>query len=157
MCTDRLGSPSSRSHSPARRPLRSSIAGGRDAGSRYANRLRHRRGDFSGPTIPANRCIFGHVRHNWPGATLRNGTVTAKDTKYGFGRLIDLAHTKPVAVAKHGLPDVVVMPCGIVVLCKTVPVTGRCRDHHSVSSSNGNDRRPGKKTDRGLKEGRRAW
>lgn len=35
--------------------------------------------------------------------------LTAKDAKYGFGRLIDLARTEPVAVAKHGRPVVVVM------------------------------------------------
>ena len=34
-------------------------------------------------------------------------TLTAKDAKYGFGRLIDLAHAEPVAVAKHGRPVVV--------------------------------------------------
>ena len=28
-------------------------------------------------------------------------TLSAKDAKYGFGRLIDLARTEPVAVAKH--------------------------------------------------------
>lgn len=36
-------------------------------------------------------------------------TLTAKDAKYGFGRLIDLARTAPVTVAKHGRPVVVVM------------------------------------------------
>lgn len=36
-------------------------------------------------------------------------TVSAKDAKYGFGRLIDLARSEPVAVAKHGRPVVVVM------------------------------------------------
>jgi prevent-host-death family protein len=35
-------------------------------------------------------------------------TLTAKEAKYGFGRLIDLVRTKPVAVAKHGRPVVVV-------------------------------------------------
>ena len=34
-------------------------------------------------------------------------TLTAKDAKYGFGRLIDLARAEPVA--KHGRPVVVVM------------------------------------------------
>jgi len=29
-------------------------------------------------------------------------TLTAKDAKYGFGRLIDLARAEPVAVAKGG-------------------------------------------------------
>ena len=36
-------------------------------------------------------------------------TVTAKDAKYGFGRLIDLARAEPVVIAKHGRPVVVVM------------------------------------------------
>ena len=36
-------------------------------------------------------------------------TLTAKDAKYSFGRLIDLARTAPVAVAKHGRPVVVVI------------------------------------------------
>jgi prevent-host-death family protein len=36
-------------------------------------------------------------------------TLTAKDAKYGFGRLIDLALAKPVAVSKHGRPVVVVL------------------------------------------------
>jgi prevent-host-death family protein len=35
--------------------------------------------------------------------------LTAKDAKYGFGRLIDLARAEPVVVAKHGRPVVVVM------------------------------------------------
>ena len=36
-------------------------------------------------------------------------TFTAKDAKYAFGRLIDLARAEPVMVAKHGRPVVVVM------------------------------------------------
>ena len=36
-------------------------------------------------------------------------TLSAKDAKYGFGLLIDLARVEPVAVAKHGRPVVVVM------------------------------------------------
>ena len=36
-------------------------------------------------------------------------TLSAKDAKYAFGRLIDLARAKPVAVAKHGRPVVVVL------------------------------------------------
>ncbi len=31
-------------------------------------------------------------------------TLMAKEAKYGFGRLIDLARAEPVAVAKHGRP-----------------------------------------------------
>ncbi len=36
-------------------------------------------------------------------------TLSAKDAKYGFGRLIDLARAELLAVAKHGRPVVVVM------------------------------------------------
>ena len=36
-------------------------------------------------------------------------TLTAKEAKDGFGRLIDLARAEPVVVAKHGRPVVVVM------------------------------------------------
>ena len=36
-------------------------------------------------------------------------TQMAKDPKYGFGRLVDLARAEPVAVAKHGSPVVEVM------------------------------------------------
>ena len=36
-------------------------------------------------------------------------TLPAKDAKYGFGRLIDLARAEPVMIAKHGRPVVVVM------------------------------------------------
>lgn len=35
--------------------------------------------------------------------------LTAKDAKYGFGRLVDLARAEPVAVAKHGRTVVVVL------------------------------------------------
>lgn len=36
-------------------------------------------------------------------------TLSAKDAKYEFGRLIDLARAKPVAVTKHGRAVVVVV------------------------------------------------
>ena len=36
-------------------------------------------------------------------------TLTAKDAKYGFGRLIDLARAEPVVVAQHRRPVVVVL------------------------------------------------
>jgi prevent-host-death family protein len=35
--------------------------------------------------------------------------VSAKDAKYGFGRLIDMARAEPVVVEKHGRPVVVVL------------------------------------------------
>ena len=34
--------------------------------------------------------------------------LTAKDAKYGFGRLIDLARTEPLMMAKHRRPVVAV-------------------------------------------------
>jgi prevent-host-death family protein len=36
-------------------------------------------------------------------------SMSAKDAKYGFGRLIDLARAEPVVVEKHGRPVIVVM------------------------------------------------
>ena len=36
-------------------------------------------------------------------------TLAAKDAKYGFGRLIDLARAEPVIIEKHGRPVVVVL------------------------------------------------
>ena len=36
-------------------------------------------------------------------------TLSSKDAKYGFGRLIDLARAAPVTVAKYGRPVVVVL------------------------------------------------
>ena len=36
-------------------------------------------------------------------------SISAREAKYGFGRLIDLARAEPVTVAKHGRPFVVVM------------------------------------------------
>ena len=32
-------------------------------------------------------------------------TLSAKDAKYGFGRLMDLARAAPVTVAKYGRPS----------------------------------------------------
>ncbi|QKC95828.1 type II toxin-antitoxin system Phd/YefM family antitoxin [Mesorhizobium sp. NZP2298] len=36
-------------------------------------------------------------------------SMSAKEAKYGFGRLIDLARAEPVVVEKHGRPVVVVL------------------------------------------------
>lgn len=33
--------------------------------------------------------------------------LSAKEAKYGFGKLIDLARVAPIAVAKHGRPVIV--------------------------------------------------
>lgn len=36
-------------------------------------------------------------------------SVSAREAKYGFGKLIDLARAEPVTVEKHGRPVVVVV------------------------------------------------
>jgi prevent-host-death family protein len=36
-------------------------------------------------------------------------SISAKEAKYGFGRLIDLARAQPVTIEKHGRPVVVVL------------------------------------------------
>lgn len=36
-------------------------------------------------------------------------SMSAKDAKYGFGHLIDIARSEPVVVEKHGRPVVVVL------------------------------------------------
>ena len=36
-------------------------------------------------------------------------TLSAKDAKYNFGRLIDTARAEPVTVEKHGRPVVIVL------------------------------------------------
>ena len=41
--------------------------------------------------------------------TSRMQTLSAKDAKYGFGRLIDLARAEPITVTKYGRPVVVVL------------------------------------------------
>jgi prevent-host-death family protein len=54
-------------------------------------------------------------RPNWPKLSCESGkgqamqNMSAKDAKYGFGRLIDLARSEPVVVEKHGQPVVVVL------------------------------------------------
>lgn len=35
--------------------------------------------------------------------------MSAKDAKYGVGRLIDLARAEPVTIEKHGRPVIVVL------------------------------------------------
>ncbi len=50
--------------------------------------------------------IVATSRFAW-GGTMKS--VSARDAKYGFGRLIDMARAEPVTVAKHGRPVVVVV------------------------------------------------
>lgn len=52
--------------------------------------------------------------------------LTAKDAKYGFGRLIDLARAEPVAVAKHGRPVVVVLAVEEYERLKALDKPGVC-------------------------------
>ena len=53
-------------------------------------------------------------------------TLTGKDAKYGFGRLIDLARVEPVTIAKHGRAVVAVMAVEEIERLKTLdaPATG---------------------------------
>lgn len=56
-------------------------------------------------------------------------TLTAKEAKYSFGRLIDVARAEPVAVAKHGRPVVVVMAVEeyerVMALAEMAPKTAK--------------------------------
>jgi prevent-host-death family protein len=51
-------------------------------------------------------------------------TVSAKDAKYNFGRLLDTARAQPVMVEKHGRPVVVVLSVEEYVRLKTLDVEG---------------------------------
>ena len=61
-------------------------------------------------------------------------TLTAKDAKYGFGRLIDLARAEPVAVAKHGRPVVVVMAIEEFERLKALDRTAPSKTKHDRGS-----------------------
>ncbi len=39
----------------------------------------------------------------------RMKALSAKDAKYNFGRMIDVARSEPVVIEKHGRPVVIVM------------------------------------------------
>lgn len=51
-------------------------------------------------------------------------TLSAKDAKYNFGRLIDTARAQPVMVEKHGRPVVVVLSVEEYMRLKTLDVEG---------------------------------
>jgi prevent-host-death family protein len=74
-------------------------------------RISTRQGDPLLPNNSTNGCVVGRDDQNSvhanPGGQMR--TLTAKEAKHDFGRLIDLARAETVAVAKHGRPIVVVM------------------------------------------------
>lgn len=59
--------------------------------------------------------------------------MSAKDAKYGFGRLIDLARAEPVLVAKHGRPVVVVMSVEEYDRLKNSDGGGRKRNRNKVA------------------------
>lgn len=65
-------------------------------------------GESTGIQIPL---CFGPIRLKVDRALAgsRMKTLSAKDAKYGIGRLIDLARAEQVAIAKHGQPVVVGM------------------------------------------------
>ena len=54
-------------------------------------------------------------------------SMSAKDAKYGFGRLIDLARAEPVVVEKHGRPVIVVMAVEEFERLKAVELEHRAR------------------------------
>ena len=58
----------------------------------------------------AHLAINGHNACATGNAHMRS--LSAREAKYGFGRLIDLARAEPVTVAKHGRPVVVVLAVG---------------------------------------------
>jgi hypothetical protein len=78
--------------------FRNSFGKSHAGGQRAA--ARQRQGDFSElpPDDRTSHCVFGHIGQNWPQQHgNRMKTLTAKDAKCGFGRLIDLARAAPVA------------------------------------------------------------
>ena len=64
---------------------------------------------FHVATVPSIACsaIMAKTVAGSMGSWMK--TLTAKDAKYGFGRLIDIPQAEPVVVAKHGHPVVLVM------------------------------------------------
>ena len=52
----------------------------------------------------AKMAILLKMNREW-----RMKALSAKDAKYNFGRMIDLARAEPVVIEKHGRPVVVVM------------------------------------------------
>ena len=65
-------------------------------------------------------------------------TLSAKDAKYSFGRLIDLARAGPITVAKQGRPVVVVLSVEEYERLKSLdPPEARTERHERASSSNG--------------------
>lgn len=66
--------------------------------------------------------------------------MSAKDAKYGFGRLIDIARSEPVTVEKHGRPVVVVL---------SVEEYARLRAPRADKRRTANEKRPNGKKMRG--------
>lgn len=63
-------------------------------------------------------------------------TLSAKDAKYEFGRLIDLARAEPVAVTKHGRAVVVVIAVEEYERLKDNEMVKR-NDHSSKNNGTG--------------------
>lgn len=62
------------------------------------------------PDAPSTIAIMAFLADDHLAIGVIMTTWSAKEARYGFGRLIDLARTQPLIVAKHGRPVVVVMP-----------------------------------------------
>jgi len=60
-------------------------------------------------------------------------TLSAKDAKYNFGRLIDTARAEPVTVEKHGRAVVVVLAVEEYERLKTI----EAEQHTKATSSGG--------------------
>lgn len=54
-------------------------------------------------------------------------TLSARDAKYNFGRLIDTARAEPVTVEKHGRPVVVVLAVEEYERLKTIESKQRAK------------------------------
>ena len=62
------------------------------------------------PAIQPDHCAIDRIGQNSRGAARGSKkALSAKDAKYNFGRMIDLARSEPVVIEKHGRPVVVVM------------------------------------------------
>lgn len=63
-------------------------------------------------------------------------TLSAKDAKYEFGRLIDLARAEPVAVTKHGRAVVVVIAVEEYERLKDIEMDNENRRSGKTSGTN---------------------
>ena len=67
-------------------------------------------------------CIYGHFGQKWQidSECQTMHAISAKEAKYHFGKLIDMARAEPVTVEKHGRAVVVVLAVEEYERLKTV-------------------------------------